>query len=1216
MYPIIKHIYHLADIHIRKVTSRHDEYYEVFNNLYQILKTDTTNSIIVVCGDILHEKCNYNEISLQVVFDFFENLVNLMDVIIIMGNHDGYTLNDNKRDALKPILDRIKGKHKLYYLRDSGIYHYENIVFGVSSVFDNKFILSKYINSNKIKIALFHGSVTGAVLQNNFIIDKYDRSIEEFEGYDYILLGDIHKFQYLNNRTAYSSSLIQQSHGEELLNHGLIKWNILNGTSQFIRVPNNYGFLTVNIEDGKFKEQYDSTNYPLHIRLRIRYKNTKKKECNKLVKQLLHNNNIYSTVWIEEQRQINSSILKIDTLTNNLMDINSSEYQNKLIYEYYKNDLTTEDFDRLYKLNKDINKDIDLSNNNKIKGIEWQPIRLTFSNMFSYGENNIIDFTKLNGVIGIIAPNHYGKSSILDILLFSLYDKCSKSNIRSDIMNINKSYMRCELIFQINDDIFKIVRQGKTLKKKVKSLRIEVDFYKEIIDDGKYKWDCISGKDRNDTNKIISQFVGTYDDLIMTNISLQKEINFLDLSQSKRIDYLIKLLGIDVFESLYKYAKKSLNEYVGIHKKLTRDYQSINMDTLIDVRSKFENEKTRLSNYISQVQTELDNINDVINCLYIQIVDLGDVSDIAKLNHKDMDSYTHTLLKRKKVYETNINNINNKLSTFKNYTNQEIELITKRNNQYELNKEQQIEDLNNEIIHIMNNKKNTVKVKSYDFLINIKNKKLTKIKKINSIISDNNKQISLLQKKDKATNSEDVYIDPKTCETIINKYNEYQSLLNQYTIKSNKMDDILKSIKELKKVDNDLINYKYNPKCTYCINNPFTKRAKQSKRKLTEERKLYNQLKDELNDMDNQLDLLEQYESKYHDMQTKQKKGDEITKRIMNLENDNKLQLKELEIINMGIEKINEDLTIHEHNKKIQLDNKNIDIQIKRIKDKINNIKLSKDSQYIKMKETIDKVNELKKHLLDEQFKLNKVNDELQKINNNRDRIMQYNKNNNIKVQIKERKRDRQQYIEQLDKAKKNQEKVLIHLYEINTQIRSAFTKNDEINKYDADIKLYRQYTNIMYRNGLPYRLLSSILSNLQNRTNNILSSITDFTIIMERIENKLVSGIEVYKKTNEEVINIQNCSGFEQFIINLSLRLAITSMSNQIRTNWIAIDEGFSCMDSSNLQNVELLLNRLRTKYDFILLISHLDELKSNCDKYINITKTDKDSPSYVRYI
>ena len=53
-------------------------------------------------------------------------------------------------------------------------------------------------------------------------------------------------------------------------------------------------------------------------------------------------------------------------------------------------------------------------------------IKLDFSNMFCYGPDNEIDFQKLNGIVGLFAPNHSGKSSIVDIILFTLFDRCSR----------------------------------------------------------------------------------------------------------------------------------------------------------------------------------------------------------------------------------------------------------------------------------------------------------------------------------------------------------------------------------------------------------------------------------------------------------------------------------------------------------------------------------------------------------------------------------------------------------------------------------------------------------------------------------------------------------------------------------------------------------------------------------------------------------------------
>ena len=48
-----------------------------------------------------------------------------------------------------------------------------------------------------------------------------------------------------------------------------------------------------------------------------------------------------------------------------------------------------------------------------LKTIEWD-------NLFNYGENNKIDFDKLNGIVGIFGKSFSGKSSIVDSLLYTL----------------------------------------------------------------------------------------------------------------------------------------------------------------------------------------------------------------------------------------------------------------------------------------------------------------------------------------------------------------------------------------------------------------------------------------------------------------------------------------------------------------------------------------------------------------------------------------------------------------------------------------------------------------------------------------------------------------------------------------------------------------------------------------------------------------------------
>ena len=49
-------------------------------------------------------------------------------------------------------------------------------------------------------------------------------------------------------------------------------------------------------------------------------------------------------------------------------------------------------------------------------------------------------------------------------------------------------------------------------------------------------------------------------------------------------------------------------------------------------------------------------------------------------------------------------------------------------------------------------------------------------------------------------------------------------------------------------------------------------------------------------------------------------------------------------------------------------------------------------------------------------------------------------------------------------------------------------------------------------------------------------------------------------------------------------------------------IDEGFSCMDENNLSNMQTLFDKLKEIFKYVIIISHIDDLKNKCDQYMYI--------------
>ena len=66
---------------------------------------------------------------------------------------------------------------------------------------------------------------------------------DEFEGCDFIMAGDIHKRQVIKRgdcEIVYPGSLVQQTFGETITQHGFVVWDLDKKTYEFVDLPLNY----------------------------------------------------------------------------------------------------------------------------------------------------------------------------------------------------------------------------------------------------------------------------------------------------------------------------------------------------------------------------------------------------------------------------------------------------------------------------------------------------------------------------------------------------------------------------------------------------------------------------------------------------------------------------------------------------------------------------------------------------------------------------------------------------------------------------------------------------------------------------------------------------------------------------------------------------------------------------------------------------------------
>jgi len=189
-------IAHLADIHIR-LYNRYEEYVEAFETLRKQLVQLPKNSVIVVAGDIVHTKTDMSPELVSLTSDFLRTLANIRPTIIIAGNHDMNMANVSRMDALTPIIKNIDHP-QLHYFRESGVYTVANVDFAVCSIIGDRTEWPSATDcTSDTKIALFHGPIYNAKTDVGYVVTSRHVMTEHFDGYDMVLLGDIHRFQVL-----------------------------------------------------------------------------------------------------------------------------------------------------------------------------------------------------------------------------------------------------------------------------------------------------------------------------------------------------------------------------------------------------------------------------------------------------------------------------------------------------------------------------------------------------------------------------------------------------------------------------------------------------------------------------------------------------------------------------------------------------------------------------------------------------------------------------------------------------------------------------------------------------------------------------------------------------------------------------------------------------------------------------------------------------------
>lgn len=704
------HIAHLSDIHIRPL-DRHYEYQSVFQELYQELLKINHKFIIAITGDLLHNKLLLSTELLQLTGEFLTQLDEIAPCIIILGNHDLNLQNHLRPHALTTLFTEgnkfTKPFKQTFLLEKSGIYHCGNLIISLASIQNPLLPIPQQIIShqqNTFKIALFHGGV-GSYSNENGTTQNSHNKLSIFDGYDYVLLGDIHLRQFLDTpqkRIAYAGSLIQQNRMETFSDHGFLLWDLHHQNHKWINVLNKYGgILNIFIHQNYIYFHPRNTNlftlyedsheiiFPLqcppendltfwsqflwdkglyhrhktsiyihippesidvpkwHLSLaRFYHKKYQIPTENIFVMRHFHDelsqnkqNNIpENDTYENHQWTIKDAIENIDVFTeylnksypNNFSLPGGDTWNNEI-----KQKVITQYLDTIKWIQKNSN-DI-YQNIHQNGGTPLTPINLQWSNLFCYDENNQINFQLINDkkVFNISGKNFSGKSSIIDIILFSLYGKTSRGNAKNTLNHLSKNGA-CSIEFLYGEYKYRIQRNIKAVRSTVEqSLLLFEKWNQDALN-----WDNLNEDGIQKTQKAIEDMIGPMKIYTDGPIFLQGQADeFFQLTPSERKNLLLKKLNFECVDKINEYLRSKhneLNNELKVNKTLIKNAitsaQNIHIHESIPTQIDYNPLLLwqSIQNVYQFVSSTLPNIQSKLNELEQELNRLNQLKNISK----------------------------------------------------------------------------------------------------------------------------------------------------------------------------------------------------------------------------------------------------------------------------------------------------------------------------------------------------------------------------------------------------------------------------------------------------------------------------------------------------------------------------------------------------------------------------------------------------------
>lgn len=223
-------------------------------------------------------------------------------------------------------------------------------------------------------------------------------------------------------------------------------------------------------------------------------------------------------------------------------------------------------------------------------------------------------------------------------------------------------------------------------------------------------------------------------------------------------------------------------------------------------------------------------------------------------------------------------------------------------------------------------------------------------------------------------------------------------------------------------------------------------------------------------------------------------------------------------------------------------------------------------------------------------------------------KIKDYEKNKDIAEKLKlllEEKELLQKTLNKTSEDLRELEEETVELYRNHGSLEQRFSNLEELKGELEDLRIeysaYELFEKCMHSNGISYTIIKKRLPLINEEIAKILANIVEFEVFFEDDGKKLDILI---KHPKYEPRLIEMGSGAEKMLAAMAIRLAFIKIGNLPKSNIFILDEPATALDEENMQGFISTLEMLKSEFDTVFLISHLDALKDVVDQEITIDK------------